>query len=64
MSGFWEGRRVLVTGHSGFKGSWLALWLHALGAEAAVAATVSWYDEVRDGSDARAVTLTQIEGRT
>jgi CDP-glucose 4,6-dehydratase len=31
--GFWEGRRVLVTGHTGFKGAWLALWLHALGAE-------------------------------
>jgi CDP-glucose 4,6-dehydratase len=28
----WAGRRVLVTGHTGFKGSWLALWLHALGA--------------------------------
>src|SRR5690606_38204352 len=26
------GRRVLVTGHTGFKGSWLALWLHSLGA--------------------------------
>nr|WP_318546846.1 GDP-mannose 4,6-dehydratase [Mycobacterium lepraemurium] len=26
-------RRVLVTGHTGFKGSWLCLWLHALGAE-------------------------------
>jgi CDP-glucose 4,6-dehydratase len=32
-AGFWGGRRVLVTGHTGFKGSWLALWLHALGAE-------------------------------
>ena len=32
-AGFWRGRRVLVTGHTGFKGSWLALWLHALGAE-------------------------------
>jgi CDP-glucose 4,6-dehydratase len=31
--GFWSGRRVLVTGHTGFKGSWLALWLHRLGAE-------------------------------
>ncbi len=29
----WRGRRVLVTGHTGFKGSWLALWLHHLGAE-------------------------------
>lgn len=27
---FWAGRRVLVTGHTGFKGSWLALWLQAL----------------------------------
>jgi CDP-glucose 4,6-dehydratase len=32
-AGFWRGRRVLVTGHTGFKGSWLALWLQALGAE-------------------------------
>lgn len=31
--GFWRGRRVLLTGHTGFKGSWLALWLQALGAE-------------------------------
>lgn len=30
--GFWQGKRVLVTGHTGFKGSWMALWLHALGA--------------------------------
>jgi CDP-glucose 4,6-dehydratase len=30
---FWRGRRVLLTGHTGFKGSWLALWLQALGAE-------------------------------
>ncbi len=29
----WQGRRVLVTGHTGFKGSWLTLWLHQLGAE-------------------------------
>ena len=31
--GFWRGRRVLVTGHTGFKGSWLTLWLLQLGAE-------------------------------
>lgn len=30
---FWQGRRVLVTGHTGFKGGWLSLWLHQLGAE-------------------------------
>ncbi|MGI8439170.1 MAG: CDP-glucose 4,6-dehydratase [Thermoleophilaceae bacterium] len=30
---FWRGRRVLLTGHTGFKGSWLCLWLQALGAE-------------------------------
>jgi CDP-glucose 4,6-dehydratase len=30
---FWRGRRVLVTGHTGFKGAWLSLWLQALGAE-------------------------------
>ncbi len=29
---FWKGRRVLLTGHTGFKGSWLSLWLDALGA--------------------------------
>jgi CDP-glucose 4,6-dehydratase len=30
---FWAGRRVLVTGHTGFKGSWLSLWLTRMGAE-------------------------------
>ncbi len=29
---FWRGRRVLLTGHTGFKGAWLALWLGRLGA--------------------------------
>ncbi len=29
---FWHNRRVAVTGHTGFKGSWLTLWLHQLGA--------------------------------
>ena len=33
FNGFFRGRRVLVTGHTGFKGSWLSIWLHELGAE-------------------------------
>ncbi|MFC1654760.1 CDP-glucose 4,6-dehydratase, partial [Myxococcota bacterium] len=35
MQATWNGRRVLITGHTGFKGSWLALWLQHLGAEVA-----------------------------
>lgn len=30
---FWRGKRVLLTGHTGFKGSWASLWLQSLGAE-------------------------------
>jgi CDP-glucose 4,6-dehydratase len=32
-SDFWAGRRVLITGHTGFKGAWLVLWLQSLGAD-------------------------------
>lgn len=31
--GFWHGKRVVLTGHTGFKGGWLALWLQSMGAE-------------------------------
>ena len=30
---FWARRRVLITGHTGFKGAWLSLWLQSLGAD-------------------------------
>ena len=30
---FWKGKKVLVTGHTGFKGGWLALWLTDMGAK-------------------------------
>lgn len=33
MNDFWKGKRVLVTGHTGFKGGWLCMYLKALGAE-------------------------------
>lgn len=47
----WAGRRVLVTGHTGFKGSWLSIWLASLGAEVvglsdAVPSDPALYDQV------------------
>jgi len=33
LAGSYKGRKVLITGHTGFKGSWLALWLESLGAQ-------------------------------
>lgn len=32
MSDFWQGKKVFLTGHTGFKGGWLSLWLQSLGA--------------------------------
>lgn len=32
-SRFWKGKRVLITGHTGFKGAWLTMWLRVLGAD-------------------------------
>jgi CDP-glucose 4,6-dehydratase len=52
-AGFWRGRRVLVTGHTGFKGAWLSLWLQSLGARvwgfAARAPSPSLYELARVG---------------
>lgn len=58
---FWKGRRVFLTGHTGFKGSWLAMWLAQMGAEVTglslPAEDVSLFRQARvaDG-------LTHIEG--
>jgi CDP-glucose 4,6-dehydratase len=58
---FWRGRRVLLTGHTGFKGSWFALWLEALGADvtgyALTAPTEpSLYEQAGVGRSLRSIT--------
>lgn len=60
MSAFWRGRRVLVTGHTGFKGAWLTLWLSSLGADvtglsAGVPTEPSLYSLAGVSGDARSV---------
>jgi CDP-glucose 4,6-dehydratase len=51
---FWRGRRVMLTGHTGFKGAWLALWLQKVGGQvhglsSGVPTTPSLYDLARVG---------------
>jgi CDP-glucose 4,6-dehydratase len=58
--GFWRGKRVLLTGHTGFKGAWLSLWLASLGAEVTgfsdeVPTTPSLFELARVGEDVRDV---------
>ncbi|GAC1326232.1 MAG: CDP-glucose 4,6-dehydratase [Thermoleophilaceae bacterium] len=59
---FWQGKTVLVTGHTGFKGAWLSLWLERLGARVvgyapAVPAGPSLYEAARVGAG-----ITHVEG--
>ncbi len=59
-SGYWRGRRVLVTGHTGFKGSWLSLWLTHLGAAVSgfsngVPTSPSLYDDAAIGADVESI---------
>ena len=54
---FWRDRRVIVTGHTGFKGAWLTLWLHVLGARVTALALppespLCLYSLVRPGLEA------------
>lgn len=55
---FWQGKRVFITGHTGFKGSWLCRWLLHLGADIsgyalAPATTPNLYDEAELGQNIR-----------
>jgi CDP-glucose 4,6-dehydratase len=59
--GFWRDRRVLLTGHTGFKGGWLALWLQSMGARvsgfsAGVPTRPSLYELARVNEDMESIT--------
>ena len=47
FEGIYQNRKVLITGHTGFKGSWLALWLRQMGAEVAVGVKIAAADRRR-----------------
>lgn len=61
-SGFWRNRRVFLTGHTGFKGAWLSLWLQRFGAVATGYAlaphdgTVNFYTDLNLGKGMRSIT--------
>ncbi|HEY1775108.1 MAG TPA: CDP-glucose 4,6-dehydratase [Solirubrobacteraceae bacterium] len=63
--GFWRGRRVFLTGHTGFKGSWLSLWLQSLGAEVSgysrdVPTEPSLYELARVGEGMHSETVADV----
>ena len=50
---FWQGKKVVITGHTGFKGGWMALWLSKRGAHVTgigLAPETSFYDQIRLGT--------------
>ena len=58
---FWRNKTVLITGHTGFKGAWLSLWLQSLGAEVTgisrgVPTSPSLYELARVGAGMRELT--------
>ncbi|MBA3454733.1 MAG: CDP-glucose 4,6-dehydratase [Deltaproteobacteria bacterium] len=60
MTGFWRDKRVLLTGHTGFKGSWLSLWLAELGAKVvgfalAPSGTPNLFDQARVGERVQSI---------
>jgi len=65
---FWDGRRVVVTGHTGFKGGWLTLWLQHLGARVhgialAPPTSPSFFDAIRWSGSLVDVRLDIRDGR-
>lgn len=55
-SAFWKGKKIFLTGHTGFKGSWLSLWLQLMGADVkgfslAPPTTPALFNEARAGKD-------------
>jgi CDP-glucose 4,6-dehydratase len=60
-SSFWHGKRVFLTGHTGFKGGWLALWLQQLGVEVtgyslAPSTTPSFFETAQVGQGMQSMT--------